>query len=60
MTEIVNPSNGGCWFCSTKENKIILFSTEFDSYVHEECLLKADKENPEREIMMREFNLQES
>lgn len=49
----VSPHDGGCWFCYTKTNNMI-FDTEFDTFLHEECLrneLKADPNNPEAKIM---------
>ena len=45
------PQEGGCWFCNTDDGKL-LFDTEFDTYVHAECIRKALKENdPEAKIM---------
>ena len=49
-----------CWFCGKLEenDKNILFSTEFDAYVHEECLKKTLEKNPEHaeaKIMGREL-----
>ena len=43
--EIVEPGHGGCWFCYTKDDKLV-YDTEFDTYVHIECIKKVLKENP--------------
>lgn len=49
----VSPNMGGCWFCYTKTDEMI-FDTEFDTYLHENCLIKElqdNPENPEAQIM---------
>jgi hypothetical protein len=49
----VSPSDGGCWFCSTRTDDM-LFDTEFDTYVHKDCLtaeLFDHPDNPEAQIM---------
>lgn len=42
----VSPNEGGCWFCYRKSDGM-LFDTEFDTYLHEECLRKELAENPD-------------
>ncbi len=32
-----HPCDGGCWFCHTDDGDM-MFSCEFDTYVHEQCL----------------------
>lgn len=53
-----HPNEGGCWFCHDDEGEMI-FSWEFDCWLHEECLRKelAGPYNPEAEIMAREFSI---
>ena len=49
----ISPNNGGCWFCYTKTDNMI-FDTEFDTYLHENCLrseLEDNPDNPEAQIM---------
>ncbi len=53
---MVHPNQGGCWFCYENEGDM-LFSTEFDCYLHEECLKKQDDRNPEAVIMSRELSV---
>ena len=51
--KIVHPQDGGCWFCSTADGDM-LFDTEFDTYVHEQCLrntLAGDPEHLEARLM---------
>ena len=44
----VPPSAGGCWFCYTApQDKPMLFDTEFDTFVHEDCLRKTLEEEPD-------------
>lgn len=51
----VNPSNGGCWFCWSDKGEMYL-DTEFDTYVHEKCVIEAYNDlNPEARIMIHEF-----
>lgn len=54
------PQDGGCWFCHKDEGDM-LFSTEFDTYLHKDCLIKElEKEPPinqETRIMSIEFGL---
>ena len=56
-----HPTQGGCWFCETDDDGHWMFSTEFDTYLHMECLKKALKESTEEscdmeaEIMGREL-----
>jgi len=62
--EKVDPVDGGCWFCKSRDvgrKESILFSFEFDCYVHEHCLRRAAKPwddgsiDPEAAIMFREI-----
>jgi hypothetical protein len=51
--ERVDPSNGGCWFCQTKSDDMV-FDTEFDTFLHLDCLkteLQAHPGNPEAQLM---------
>lgn len=51
--KVVWPGEGGCWFCFSDEGDL-LFDTEFDTYLHKECLeevLKEDPEHPEAKFM---------
>ena len=50
-----SPCDGGCWFCH-EDTDPMLFSWEFDCFLHEECLKKEPNDNPEAVIMKREFN----
>ena len=35
------PANdGGCWFCETDDDPPMVFQTEFDSFVHEQCVVE--------------------
>lgn len=55
----VSPCDGGCWFCYTDEGQMA-FSTEFDTWLHLECLneaLEDDPKHPEALIIKREFGL---
>ncbi|MDF2615441.1 MAG: hypothetical protein K0Q47_96 [Sedimentibacter sp.] len=55
-----SPTEGGCWFCSNTKNETenLLFSFEFDTYVHASCVLEKEKEgNGEAEIIAKELNL---
>ena len=55
MTKL-KPSDGGCWFCSTDDEGEWLFSSEYDTNLHIECLEKALDEGDELAIIMgREF-----
>lgn len=44
-TERVEPSEGGCWFCYTRSDDMT-FDTEFDTFLHINCLKNQLKENP--------------
>ena len=46
MTNKVHPCDGGCWYCHTKDDKLV-FCWEFDTYIHEECAQKAFAEMTE-------------
>jgi hypothetical protein len=51
--ERVDPGKGGCWFCYQKTDDMI-FDIEFDTFLHEECLrkeLRENPDNPEAQIM---------
>ena len=49
-------SDYGCWYCNDGDNnEEMLFSAEFDTFVHESCLMKYD--DLEADIMKWEFNL---
>ena len=56
-----SPQEGGCWICWTKEddeNNPLMFSSEFDCYIHKECLeqeLREDTYDEAIKIMAREF-----
>ena len=53
----MKPSDGGCWYCHTDDGDM-LFSSEFDCFLHAECLverIKSDKKDLETEIFTREF-----
>lgn len=54
-----SPNEGGCWFCHQDPvEEVLYFSTEFDTYFHEDCLLKELKlGNPEAEIIARELDI---
>ncbi len=54
---VVDPTAGGCWYCHRKTDGTV-FSTEFDTYVHLDCLraaFKADPNDSEAQIMGREL-----
>jgi len=54
----VSPADGGCWYCHEKHDDVpMLFSTEFDTFVHRGCLITArrDDSNEEAKIMYREL-----
>lgn len=48
-----------CWFdCKISlENGKAGFSTEFDTWVHEDCIKAQSDDNPEKRIFMNEFKL---
>ena len=55
MKKYKPPTKGGCWFCH-KDGGTMLFSTEFDTYVHESCLMDGNNgNNIETEIMRKEL-----
>lgn len=59
----VSPNNGGCWFCHEVDDRPMLFSCEFDCFLHDTCLMSAlaasspEAEDWEAEITAREFNI---
>jgi hypothetical protein len=58
LDDLVSPNKGGCWFCSRKDSREMVFSHEFDCYLHTECLKKAiGKSFGEAEIMARELGI---
>jgi hypothetical protein len=54
----VGAHNGGCWYCGDDQGDM-LFSFEFDTNLHLECLRKQisyhDIDDTETRIMAREF-----
>ncbi len=53
-----SPQDGGCWYCGERfTDDKALFSTEFDTYVHRECLITARRDDSDNEakIMYREL-----
>ena len=42
----VSPVDGGCWFCF-EDYEPMIFDTEFDTYLHKDCLKKAIEKDPE-------------
>ena len=56
-----DPTDGGCWFCHTNDEKEWLFCNEFDTYVHVDCLEGQFKQavesgtDPETAIILQEF-----
>jgi hypothetical protein len=59
------PQEGGCWYC-WEENSELIFSCEFDTYIHRSCIINRAKKvakgylngyDPENEIFLREFGL---
>jgi hypothetical protein len=54
----VHPNDGGCWYCHTVEGNDMMFSCEFDTYIHKHCIEKAVKGDPddrEAAIIAREL-----
>lgn len=52
------PADGGCWYCWTAEDGLV-FSIEFDTYLHLICLERFFKANPTDEealIFQSEFH----
>jgi sRNA-binding carbon storage regulator CsrA len=51
----IHPTKGGCWYCHTATPPM-MFSTEFDTFVHEWCLKRAAINRcPEGVIMAAEL-----
>lgn len=53
------PTEGGCWYCFTTEDGLV-FSREFDTYLHLLCLeryLKANPTDEEALIFQSEFQI---
>lgn len=42
---IVQPPDGGCWFCWNDTGDLV-FDSEWDTYVHRSCIREALKEDP--------------
>jgi len=42
MNKKLNPAQGGCWFCNREilDEDPCYFTTEFDAYLHVDCLDK--------------------
>lgn len=55
----VHPSVGGCWFCHTKDDKLV-FDSEFDTYVHIDCIKEALKKGPGSEADFMTYLLEEN
>ena len=50
-----SPKDGGCWFCWEDYGEM-LFSYEFDSWLHEKCCMRCLADGDEEaEIIAREF-----
>lgn len=47
----VSPNDGGCWYCY-REYEPMIFDTEFDTYLHKKCLIKALEEGSEEAQIM--------
>lgn len=53
VVDFVEPHNGGCWFCRTDTDEMY-FDSEFDTFVHKQCLedtLRQDPNHPEARLM---------
>jgi ADP-ribose pyrophosphatase len=48
---IASPQNGGCWYCHKKTDDM-MFSTEFDTAVHKECIEQAAQDPSDREAQI--------
>ena len=51
------PTEGGCWYCHNDDGEMV-FSMEFDTYLHLECIQTAAKafaDDPEVKIFKDEF-----
>ena len=48
------PQEGGCWYCH-EDTSPLLFSTEFDTYVHEDCIRSQTNPTSEDRIMYNEL-----
>ena len=46
-TKKVNSNDGGCWFCHKKDNNM-LFDSEFDTFVHADCIRTCLKSHAEK------------
>lgn len=55
----VTAAEGGCWYCERASGELY-FCTEFDTYVHIDCVKKALRDDPtdqEAQIIADEFNI---
>ncbi|MCF6347933.1 MAG: hypothetical protein L3J20_06505 [Flavobacteriaceae bacterium] len=43
--DYVHPNDGGCWFCF-KQDETLVFDTEFDTFVHTDCIKKVLEKDP--------------
>lgn len=53
VRDYVTPGDCGCWFCSTKTDDM-MFDTEFDTFLHKDCLIQAlrrEPDHPEARLM---------
>lgn len=40
-----SPQEGGCWYCHTEDENLV-FSLEFDTFVHVKCIQAAIEADP--------------
>jgi len=56
----ITPQNGGCWYCH-KTDYPLVFSIEFDTFVHLDCIKEMlklnDTNDKEITFLAKEFNL---
>ena len=52
----VHPIDGGCWFCHIKDDNLV-FDTEFDTYVHINCIKKELESGHESEAIFMTYLL---
>ena len=51
----VSAGQGGCWFCNNKDDDMV-FDTEFDTYVHVDCI-QDNLYNPDSEAQFMAYLL---
>jgi len=60
VTTFALPTEGGCWYCHRKDDRLV-FCSEFDTYIHIDCIkakLAVNKEyDAELEIIAKEMGL---